>query len=145
MTFSTHRSRQGICLCTPMSTELRTTQRWHCCKELGNQRSIGPATGCLCDVTTTEVHALCITFVDVHPSSFDDGDSKFQTHSKYNLPHTSTLDESRLTIIHSNKELGGDELNVILCFAHIERQSPRRQRPLVSTRSSRRRRSWQDP
>ena len=84
--------RESVCA-RQCQKKLRTHQRLHCCKELGDQRPLGPSTDFLCDVTAAVILANCVTLVDVHPSSFDDGDSRFQTQSKYDFPYPSTLDE----------------------------------------------------
>ena len=47
--------------------KLRTTQRWHCCKELSDQRPHWSSTDFLCNVTAALICADFVTFVVVHP------------------------------------------------------------------------------
>ena len=74
------------CLNTPVSSrqkKVRTTQRWHCCEELGDKRPLAAATDFLYNVTTEVIIA-----------NFVDGDSWFQNRSMYDL-RLATLQHSR--------------------------------------------------
>ena len=59
----------------------------------GDQRTLGHRRISFANVNGCCNYCFFVTCVDVHPSSFDDGDSRFQTRSRCDFPYSNTLHE----------------------------------------------------
>ena len=71
-------------------------------RERSDQRTRGSPTDFLCVVTAAVILADPVTLFEVDPSSCENGESQVPNQTKYELPHSSTVDTVRDKMITYN-------------------------------------------